>query len=178
MADLQTGYQHTTIMTCCLHIFQAPYPANPDYDVMAYDIISPGKGANLPFPFLPQRVHIYQIRQDYLWEGVCRDRIGSHTVGGWVVLGRRVCKTSLIIVFPSRLNIPIIKLPRRLLEKKSMRVCYETIVSLTGRGFLGFVIQSKHVTWVFVLVVLWYGYGGQMGERSPSSVDPPDASRA
>ena len=54
MADLQTGYQHTTIMTCHLYIFQPalqPPPSSPpDHDVMAHDIISSGK-ANVPLPF-------------------------------------------------------------------------------------------------------------------------------
>lgn len=85
MADLQTGYQHATITTCHLYIFQPGTkipPPTPDHDVMAHDIISFGT-ANLTFPFFfCHTVDIYQLRQDYLWEGLHRDRIGSHTVGG------------------------------------------------------------------------------------------------
>ncbi len=71
MADLQTGYQHTVIMTCHLYIFQpaprlpTPSPSPPDHDVMAHDIISSGK-ANLPFPFFATQ-----------WTFIKSDRITS-----------------------------------------------------------------------------------------------------
>lgn len=86
MADLQTGYQHATITSCHLYIFQLGTmilsPPPTAYDVMAHDIISFGT-PNLPFLFFfCHTVDIYQVGQDYLWEGLHRDRIGSHTVGG------------------------------------------------------------------------------------------------
>lgn len=53
MADLQTGYQHATITSCHLYIFQPGTvipPPTTAHDVMAHDIIS-FRTANLPFPF-------------------------------------------------------------------------------------------------------------------------------
>lgn len=89
MADLHIGYQHTTIMTCHLYIFQ---PANPhippphstspptlssDHDVMAHDIISFGT-ANLPLPVFATQWTF--IKSDRITSGKgCTGTVLGHT---------------------------------------------------------------------------------------------------
>lgn len=90
-AQLQTGYQHSAITTCHLYIFQPVTPPflPPNYHyhhpqtTMSWLMISFPLGWQIySFYFFCHTVDIYQIRQDYLWEGVHRDRIGSDGLGG------------------------------------------------------------------------------------------------
>lgn len=87
MADLQIGYQHTTIMTCHLYIFQPAHPpppalphitpSHPDHDVMAHDIISFGT-ANLPIPVFATQWTF--IKSDRITSGKgCTGTVLGHT---------------------------------------------------------------------------------------------------
>lgn len=93
MADLQTGYQHATITSCHLYIFQLGTmilsPPPTAYDVMAHDIISLGT-ANLPFLFFFFATLWTFIKLDRITSGKgCTGTGLGHTqwVGKWQTEG-------------------------------------------------------------------------------------------
>lgn len=89
MVDLQTGYQHTTITTCHLYIFQ-PAPRLPlpsPQTTMSWLMISFPLGRQIyPFHFLPHSGHL--SNQTGLPLGRAAQGQDWVTHSGWVNVGR------------------------------------------------------------------------------------------
>lgn len=141
MADLQTGYQHSAIMTCHLYTIQPatqlPLPSPTDHDVMAHDIISSGT-ANLPPSFVATQWTFIKSDRTTSGKGCTGTGLG-HIHSGWVNTSRGNLGGTKVLLFQSRLNIIIIKLQRWLAATKSMPAYRKRSVALTS-GALGSVI--------------------------------------
>ena len=112
MADLQTGYQHTTITTCHLYIFQPSTPTPPLHHpqtTMSWLMISFPLGRQIyPFHFLPHSGHLSKQTGLPLGSGAQGQDWVTHS--GWVNAGRGTLQGGEVLLFQSRLNITIIKL--------------------------------------------------------------------
>lgn len=136
MAWLQTGYQHTTITTCHLYIFQlAPQYPLPRFHhpqtTMSWLMISFPLGWQIyPFHFLPHSGHLSNQTGLPLGRGARGQDWVTQT--GWVNVGRgTLWDWRGVLLFQSRLNITIIKLQRWLAGKKYMPANGERSVALT-----------------------------------------------